>query len=121
MKSRAAVHIGLATALSATLRSLSGGYMVAVIAVVAILALSALILCLHERFSNRLWKRLVRISANMDVGYTASGFGFSGVGISLLGTGWWPLGIMLLLVGASLLGIGLGANIIRGTNLSRTV
>ena len=111
MKSRAGVHIGLAAALCGILPSLKSGYLIALIVVIVILVLSALVLYLHDRVSCAFWQRLVRIADDMDVGYTASGFGFVGVGLSLIKPGWWPLGIILVLIGAFLLGAGIGTNL----------
>jgi hypothetical protein len=111
MKSRAGVHIGLAAALCGILPSLKGGYLIALIVVIVILGLSALILYLHDRVSCAFWQRLVRIADDMGIGHTASGFGFVGVGLSLIKPGWWLLGIMLALTGAFLLGAGVGTNL----------
>jgi len=112
MKSKAGVHIGLAVALCGMLPSIQDGYLIALYVIIAILSLSALILCLHDRVSWKFWQRLVRIADSIGIGYTASGFGFAGVGLSLIKPGWLPLGIILLVIGALLIGCGIGANLL---------
>ena len=111
MKSKAAVQIGLAIAISGYLPHLSGGYQIASAVVVIILALSSIILYFHERFSNTLWKELVKISESIEIGRTVFGVGLFGAGISLLSTTWWPLGVMFLLLGALAIGSGIGKNL----------
>ena len=71
-----------------------------------------MVLCFHDRLSCSLWRRLVQISNSIEVGFTAAGFGLVGTGISLLRE-WWPLALILVIIGALLLCAGIGNNINR--------
>ena len=113
MKTKCTLHLGLAIALFGSSPFLSGGYQIATIVAAVILTASSLVLYLHDRFSNSLWKRLVQTSASIDVGYTAFGFGLCGAGVNLLRPSLLPFGVILLLSGACLLGICIGKNLER--------
>jgi hypothetical protein len=107
IKSRAGVDLGLALALSALLPSLDNGYQIALIVVMAILVAAGLILLCHNRFSTALWRRLVKIANDIDIGYTAIAFGLYGPGLVFLQHQWWLPGVSFLLAGAFLNGWGI--------------
>jgi hypothetical protein len=105
-------NIGLAVALTGILPKLSGGYRIAVCLAIASLVLAAILLLLRDRFQNPSWKRLVDISSNIHIAYTAFGFGVAAAGVSLLRPGWLLIGILFLLAGALLIGAGIGQNLL---------
>ncbi|MGD9117108.1 MAG: hypothetical protein PVJ61_08100 [Dehalococcoidia bacterium] len=111
MKKKAGVHIGLAVALCGLLPVLNDGYLIALYVVIGILVISAIILYFHSQFHGAFWQWLVRTADSIGIGFTAAGFGCAGPGLSLMKHGWLPLGIILLIVGALLLGVGIGANL----------
>ena len=111
MDSKAAVQMGLAVAMSGYLPSLKDGHMIAVACMVAILLSSSIVLFLRDALSNRVWKALVAVASNIDIVYSAFGFGFMGAGIAFLPTGWWPVGFILLLIGSVVNLIGILRNV----------
>jgi hypothetical protein len=107
MKGRALTHICLAIALIAYGANLSGGYQISSFIVGALLVISSLVLFAQSRFYASWWIKMVYIFNRVDVSYTAIGFGFTTAGASLIRPGWLPLGIILIIVGALVIGVGI--------------
>lgn len=106
MKSRAKVDLGLAAALGALLPLLDTGYRISLIVVIAILVAAASILLCHDRFSTALWKRLVKIANDIEIGYIALAVVLYGPGIAFLQNQWLLPGVIFLLASAFFIGWG---------------
>ena len=78
------------------------------IASVAILLLTAVVLCLHDRFSGTVWVWLVSRANGIEVEYLAAGLGLVSTGLNLFEPKWVFVGVILVLAGAVLIGIGIG-------------
>ena len=81
------------------------------IASVGVLFLSSLILLFHDKLSSPLWKWLVARANGMEVEYAAAGIGLVSTGLSLIQPQWLWVGIIMLLVGAYLIGSQIGKGI----------
>ena len=87
------------------------------VASIAVLWLSAAILVLHDRNSSRVWRRLVTIAEGIAVEYAAIGLGLVSTGLAMFQSGvpdlsaWMWLGIVMMLLGALLIGGQIGKGI----------
>lgn len=113
MKAKAGVQICLAVALFGYAPVLHGGYLIALLLVASFLTLSSVILFSNKAFSYHWWDRLVHVLSVVEVRYSAIGFGFVVAGASLINPSWYPLGIIFILVGAFIIGAGLGIQLRR--------
>lgn len=114
MKRRSGTLAALGAALCGALPRLAEANVVLfslTIASVAVLWSSAMILVLHDKSSSRVWRRLVRIAEGIEVEYAAAGLGLVSTGVAVFQsgvTGWMWLGIVMMLLGALLIGGQIG-------------
>lgn len=113
MRSKGVSHWVFAAAIAATLPYLNGGYWIAVVLVSAVLVVAGMVLRFGERLSGTGCQWLLETAASIDVRDTAIGFGLCMAGVSLMTNMFLPLGVTLLLVGALILGKGIGKNLTR--------
>jgi hypothetical protein len=111
MKTKAGTQAALAAALAGMLPTLWEANRVLFslsLAVIVVLLFSALLLLTSRTASGRIRTWLVKRAESLEVEYSAAGLGLVSTGLALFRPGWLILGVIILLIGAVLIGFGIG-------------
>jgi uncharacterized membrane protein len=110
VRKRSGINAALAAAMIGFLPNLWGSHQVLFIltSISAIVLLcSSAIIYFHKRLAVSRWGRyIVDIASKIDIEYTAAGLGLVSTGISLINPPWLYLGVVLILIGFSLIWVG---------------